>query len=341
MRRPAARRGTSRPLTLRVRTRTFTPTARIATRLRSRGYDAPREARRPGRQPLGGPPVHRRDDGGGNGTEVPLRHRELRRAAVPRPLLLRHRAPPRDRTAHGRSPPLLRSVRAVVEQLRRVPRAHDVRDADHRVDLRRSNRELLLHQRAGTHRLRRGHGRGPLAPRGATSAVVRPRSDPADLRHDQLGPRGRRARDPGVGDVRLATRRMDGGAPRARGGCQVLPRAPRYPAVPPRHPGSRAGSLGPRAVVDGRHVGHREPPVRRCRAGRVVRVLPLQLRSRGRLRQPLVHRVPARGCRVPVHGDDQRVVPDPVHRGGRVPALAQEPPRPRLPAVDARVPAAG
>src|SRR5438552_18062357 len=41
-----------------------------------------------------------------------------------------------------------------------------------------------------------------------------------------------------------------------------------------------------------------------------------------------------------LHGDDQRVVPDPVRHSCRRPPLPREPPRPRLPAMDALVPAA-
>src|SRR6185436_5880090 len=93
------------------------------------------------------------------------------------------------------------------------------------------------------------------------------------------------------------------------------------------------------AVVDARHLDSREPPVRDRCAGRLVRVLPFQLRSRGGFRQPLVHRVQALGRRLHLDRDGQRVVADPVHRGVRAALPPQVSARPGLPALDPRVPA--
>ena len=156
------------------------------------GYDAPREARSSRGRHRRRARLRVRDDGARHRPEEPVRRRGLQqRAPVPPALLHGHRAAARHRAAGRRAAAVLRPVPGVGQQLRRVPRAHDVPDAGRRVVLRQRLRVVLLRERGAAARVR--DRRPPLCLwmlGGLAGAVVRARTDAAGLRHDQLGSRG-------------------------------------------------------------------------------------------------------------------------------------------------------
>ena len=227
--------------------------------------------------------------------------------------------------------------------MRRVPGAHDVDDAGGGVDLGFEHHRLLLLERDLDVDRRVRDRVLPLPARRRSRPVLRARPHARAVRDDELGPARGRAR--GGRDARLPASqgRLVGGAPGARGRGQGVPDAAGRPVRRRPLPREGARSGDPARVGRRRDVGRGEPArSRSLRALGLVGVLPLQRGPPRRLGQPVV---PAcertTGPDLHEHAAGQPGVPGAVRRVGRGRVGRQGEARPRVPAMDARVPDPG
>ena len=127
----------------------------------------------------------------------------------------------------------------------------------------------------------------------ASSAVLRARSHPRDLRHAEPRSAPRRARHRRNGCLPPSTRRHLRGPARSRRRGEALPGAPRDPVRGRSVPGPRTRPGDPPRLGRRGHLDRGQSPLRARRYERLVGVLQLQRLETGRLGQPVVPRVRA------------------------------------------------